>query len=85
MTIYKLKVLTCAGDDEKSILKDFYLDVETISGFFVPVKHEEDSHIEGEFITVIHQGNWTNILQERHIVEYLTNKYVIPSLLSNSF
>lgn len=80
MNVFKLKVLTCSGDHEQSYLKDLYLNVDVISGFYIPEKHEEDEHIEGEFITLIHDGHWTNVLQEPHIVKYLTDNFVNKSI-----
>ena len=70
--------MTCSEQGSSS-LKDLYLDMDSISGFFIDEKDEEDSHIEGDFVTILHSGQWTVILQEKHIIEYLTAKFVYNS------
>lgn len=79
MKIYKLKVLYYSDDSPESSLKDLYLNVESISGFYIIDKSSEDEHIEGDFVTLCHEGQWTTVLQQKHITDYLTENFVEKS------
>ena len=66
---FKVKLLT--GETPKDRWTDFYIIGESISGFYIPGKEEEfDS------INIFHDGGISTILQEKHITDYLLDRFV---------
>jgi len=67
---YKLQLYTEDQDGEASFLT-FYLDVDSIIGFYAPVLEE------GELpsINVFVGTTFITILQEDHIIKYLNDKF----------
>lgn len=77
--VLKLKLWTT--EDGKTFLKDVYISVENIIGFYIPEKAEEDQHIETEAINLFLYGmDMITVSQEKHIVDYLTERFVKPSI-----
>jgi len=74
MKILKLQILT-SGEGDSEQFTDLYFDVDTINGFFIPVKSEKDTE-EGEAINILFHGDAATVKQEEHIVHYLKTKFV---------
>jgi hypothetical protein len=67
--IYKVQIET---DSEDEPFKDFYLEVDCISGFYIP---EDEPDLE-PCINIIHDGLISSIKQEKHITDYLYEKFI---------
>lgn len=76
--IYKLQVWVCLDEvTDESEFKDFYFDVNRITGWFVP---EDNPDMEGDKgLNIFFDGDMITIKQEPHILEYLKEMFVIPS------
>ena len=62
--------------DDKTVLKDLYVNAETITGFFVPDKLPEDEDIEGDCVNIFYNGDMLTVLQDRKLVDFLTLNFV---------
>ena len=71
--IYKLKIW-CEPEHEEPKFKDLYFDVSKITGWFIPDKR--DDRVEENAINILFEGDMITVLQENHIVKYLTEKFV---------
>lgn len=60
----------------KRVFKTGYLDLDTVNGFYVPEKSDEDEHVSDEAINIFFNGDMITISQEDHVVKYLTDKFV---------
>ena len=78
MKVYELKLYAYIGEDQSGGFIDMWLDVETITGFYIPVRTEDNT--EGEAINILHDGDMATILQENHIMEYLNERFVQVSV-----
>lgn len=69
--IYKLQ-LYASFDDDRFEYIDFYCDVSKITGFYIP-EVEEDDELS---INLLFGSKLINVKQEKHITDYLFNKFV---------
>jgi hypothetical protein len=67
--IYKVQIQT---DSEDAPFKDFYVKVESITGFYIPEEEDDLEHC----INIIHDGLLSSIKQEKHITDYLYEKFI---------
>jgi len=70
--IYKLQLYVYNTKEEVFEYRDFYCDVTTISGFYIP-NVEEDNELT---INIFIGSELINIKQEKHITDYLYNEFV---------
>lgn len=75
MNIYKLKIVTYDEEENETFIKDLYLDVDKISGFYIPDTRDDEMHL-GLQINIFVDGYLMSILQEPHITKYLTERFV---------
>lgn len=68
--VFKLKLLADDGSGEDWL--DLYLDVNTIQGFFIPYKEDNEEPCLNIFVG----GDIITILQEEHIKNWLVNNFV---------
>lgn len=66
MKIYKLQLLFEEG------WKDFYLNIEKISGFYIPSKREGENF---EAVNVLFDGDEFSFKQEPHLMDYLKEHF----------
>ncbi len=75
--IYKLKLWVSGGEDnEEDRFTDFYLDVNTIQGLYMPSNKNEDDMGINIFIG----GYSMTIKLEDHIEKYLTETFIKESV-----
>ena len=67
---YKL-LLYAQDENEEATWMDFYLDADTIDGFYVP--NLEESELPS--INIFVSGQFITILQQDHIMDYLTERF----------
>ena len=72
---YKLKFWT--EDDEGEHWDDLYLNVSSITGFYIPKKDVYDKDLG---INLFFNGGHITVKQEKHIMDYLTLKFVSKSI-----
>ena len=70
MTTYRLK-LYAETEEDITMWMDLYLDVETITGFYIPLSDED----EEPSINIFIGDNPITIKQEDHIIDYLYNRF----------
>ena len=75
MTTYRLK-LYAETDEDVTMWMELYLDVETITGFYIPLSDED----EEPSINIFIGDNPITIKQEDHIIDYLYNRFVINAV-----
>ena len=60
-----------AEPEEKGTWLDFYLNVSTIQGFYIPMLDDD----EIPSINLLISGEFITILEQEHIVDYLNNRF----------
>jgi len=75
MTTYKLK-LYAETEEDVTMWMELYLDVETITGFYIPLSDED----EEPSINIFIGDAPITIKQEDHIIDYLYNRFVINAV-----
>ena len=70
---YKVQIYTDTTDNTQ--FKDFYIDVDSITGCYAPDEDPEFPREEGG-INIFHEGGLTTILKEKHIGDYLYDRFV---------
>ena len=70
MTTYRLK-LYAETDEDVTMWMELYLDVETITGFYIPLSDED----EEPSINIFIGDSPITIKQEDHIIDYLYNRF----------
>lgn len=71
--ITPLKLQLCTEDNIGNVIfKDFYFNVEKISGWYVPNYDSVDDPV----INLFFEGDTVSVKQERHLMEYLVDKFV---------
>lgn len=70
--IYKLQIWLYDDETNTGEFRDFYFDVNKITGWFVPTKED---NITDDAINIFFEGEMVSIRQEEHILEYLANNF----------
>jgi len=70
---YKVKLFTSKEKDQE--FTDFYIDVDDITGCYKPDKAQGFPD-EQEAINIFHGGGISTILNEKHIADYLFERFV---------
>ena len=70
MTTYRVK-LYAETDEDVTMWMELYLDVEIITGFYIPLSDED----EEPSINIFIGDAPINIKQEDHIIDYLYNRF----------
>jgi len=72
--IYKLKLYINNPEEGRTFI-DIYLDVSTITSFYIPIKDAQDPE-DKEAINITSDGDNYTIMQQPHIIQYLTEEFV---------
>lgn len=68
-----MKVKFLIEEDDITEWRDFWIDSNLISGFYIPTIADGDDLC----INVLYDGDFMTFLQEGHLVKYLENRFVI--------
>lgn len=79
--IFKLKIWLEGDNDNESEFRDFYFDVNKITGWYIP---DENQEIKAGAINIFFEGDYITIKQEAHIVDWLTKNFVEVSKCNRS-
>ena len=63
-------------DEDKTVLKDLYIDGNAITGFFIPDKLPEDVYIDGEPVNIFYNGDMLTVLQTKKLIDFLMLNFV---------